>query len=395
MNKKKIVAVMLATSACTTSILVHDTIKAHANEHKFGHVVNVSSSLRVRSKANTNSSVLGYLHNGEKVNIIGKSGSWYKISFRGKIGYVYGSYIKEGSSHTPSTANFSGKGKVVHVTTSLRVRSGATISSSVLGYLYQGNTVDIVGKSGSWYKINFKGKTGYVSGDYIEEVNGNTNNSNNINNNTTDLGGKVGQVINVTSSLRIRSGASTSHSIVGYLSNGEKFDINGRTGDWYKIKSKGISGYIHKDYVKILPQGEDDNTNSNNSESVSGRGKVINVSSNLRVRNAPSTSSSVVAYLLPEQTFDILGKSGSFYKIKHNSGTGYIHQDYVQVIGQSSNNTGNSNNSSDTNVLNEYGKLVNVSTSLRLRKSASTSSEVVGYLFPGETFKVTDRKSVV
>lgn len=384
MNKKKVMAVMLATSACTTSILVHGTIKAHASEHKIGHVVNVSTSLRVRSSANTNSKVLGYLHNGEKVNIIGKTGSWYKISFSGKTGYVYGSYIREGSNnHEASTANLSKRGKVVNVETSLRVRSGASTSHAVIGYLHEGNTFDIVGKSGSWYKINFNGKHGYVSSEYVKEISGNNNSSNNS---STDLGGKVGQVVNVTTSLRVRSGASTSYSIVGYLSNGEKFDINGRKGDWYKIKSRSVSGYIHKNYVKILAQGESNDYNSGNVESASGRGKVINVSSNLRVRNAPSTNSSVVAYLLSEQIFDILGKSGSFYKIRHNSGTGYIHQDYVQVIGQSGSNSGN-----DGTVLNEYGKLVNVSTSLRLRKSPHSSSEVVGYLFPGETFKVTAR----
>ena len=386
MNKKKVMAVMLATSACTTSILVHGTIKAHASEHKIGHVVNVSTSLRVRSSANTNSKILGYLHNGEKVNIIGKTGSWYKISFNGKIGYVYGSYIKEGSSNNESsTSKISKRGKVVNVETSLRVRSGASTSHSVIGYLYDGNIFNIVGKSGSWYKISFNGKKGYVSSEYVKEISENDNSSNNS---STDLGGKVGQVVNVTTSLRVRSGASTSYSIVGYLSNGEKFDINGRKGDWYKIKSRSVSGYIHKNYAKILAQGDSDDSN-NNTVSSSGKGKVINVSSNLRVRNAPSTNSSVVAYLLAEQTFDILGKSGSFYKIRHSSGIGYVHEDYVQVIGQSGNNS--SNSVDDSTVINEYGKLVNVSTSLRLRKSPNSSSEVVGYLFPGETFKVVAR----
>ena len=388
MNKKKVMAIMLATSACTASILMHGTVKSHASEHKIGHVVNVSTNLRVRSSANTNSKVLGYLHNGEKVNIIEKTGSWYKIDFNGKIGYVHGDYIKEGESNTNSVTNSSKKGKVINVTTSLRVRSGASTSHSVIGYLYKGNTFDIISKSGSWYKISFNGKIGYISGEYVQEING----SNNSSSNSTDLGGKVGQVTNVTTRLRIRSGASTSYSIVGYLSNGDEFDITGRTGDWYKIKAKGINGYIHKNYVKILSQGEDGYTDSSNLQSASGRGKVINVSSNLRVRNAPSTNSSVVGYLLAEQTFDILGKSGSFYKIKHTNGTGYIHQDYVQVIGQSSNNNGNSgSNISDDGLLNEYGKLVNVSTSLRLRKSPDANSEVVGYLFPGETFKVTAR----
>lgn len=389
MDKKKIMALMLATSAGTGAVLMHDTVTAHADEYRStGHVVNVTSSLRVRSGASTSSDVLGYLHNGEKVNIIGKSGSWHKIDFKGKTGYVHGDYIKEDSEGSDSGSEYSGKGKVINVSSSLRIRSGASTSHSVIGYLYEGNTFDILGKSGGWYKISSNGRTGYISGDYVQVI-GENSGSNNGNNSNNDLGGKVGQVINVSSSLRIRSGASTSHSVVGYLSNGEKFDIIGRSGDWYKIKTRGNTGYVHKDYVKIIGQGEDNNS-SNNSESNSGRGKVINITSNLRIRNAPSTNSSVVGYLLEGQIFDILGKSGSFYKIRHNGTTGYIHQDYVQVIEEGNNSGGN--DSSDNESLNEYGKVVNVSTSLRLRKSPSTSSSVIGYLFPGETFKVTARE---
>ncbi len=399
MDKKKIMALMLATSAGTGAVLMHDTVTAHADEYRStstGHVVNVTSNLRVRSSASTSSDVLGYLHNGEKVNIIGKAGSWYKIDFKGNTGYVYGDYIKagSGSSNSGSEAS-SGKGKVINVTSSLRIRSGASTSHSVIGYLYEGNTFDIIGKSGGWYKINSNGRTGYISGEYVQVI-GENSGSNSGNSGNNDLGGKVGQVTNVTSSLRIRSGASTSHSIVGYLSNGDKFDIVGRSGDWYKIKTRGNTGYVHKDYVKIVGQGDDNNTSGgSSSENASGKGKVINITSNLRIRNAPSTSSSVIGYLLEGQTFDILGKSGSFYKIKHNGTTGYIHQDYVQVIGEGSNSGGSNNNSgsnSSSESLNEYGKVVNVSTSLRLRKSPSTSSSVVGYLFPGETFKVTSRE---
>lgn len=401
MDKKKIVALMLATSAGTGAALMHNTV-AHADEYKLsGHVVNITSVLRVRAKSSTDSEILGYLRNGDKVNIKEKSGDWYKIDFEGKTAYVYGEYIKEGSNNS-SSEKAKGKGKVVNVTSSLRIRSGAGTNHSVVGYLYEGNTFDILEKSGDWYKINHNGRTGYVYGEYVRQAGESSSNSNSNNNNNNNLGGKVGQVVDVTSSLRIRSGAGTSHSVVGYLSNGEKFDITGRSGDWYKIKTTSYSGYVHKDYVKILGQGSSSSSNSSSSNSGSsnnevqekGRGKVVNITSNLRIRNAPSTNSSVIGYLLDGQIFDIVGRSGSWYKIKHDGSTGYVHKDYVSVIGQgnSSNNSGSSSSSSSSGQsVSEYGKVVNVSTSLRLRRGPSTNSSVVGYLFPGETFKITER----
>ncbi|WP_257211003.1 SH3 domain-containing protein, partial [Bacillus wiedmannii] len=45
-----------------------------------------ATSLRVRSAANTSSSILGNLKNGEKVTVLGKANGWAKISYQGKEG---------------------------------------------------------------------------------------------------------------------------------------------------------------------------------------------------------------------------------------------------------------------------------------------------------------------
>ncbi len=50
----------------------------------------------------------------------------------------------------------------------LNVRSGAGTKYSSLGTLKKGDAVTIVGTSGGWHKIKFRGREGYVSADYIE-----------------------------------------------------------------------------------------------------------------------------------------------------------------------------------------------------------------------------------
>lgn len=59
-----------------------------------------------------------------------------------------------------------------------------------------------------------------------------------------------GQVINVSTNVRLRQSAGTSSMVLGYLSNGQLFNIKGKSGDWYNIELNGMVGYIHKDYVK-------------------------------------------------------------------------------------------------------------------------------------------------
>ena len=232
-------------------------------------------------------------------------------------------------------------------------------------------------------------------------------NSNQLEENNQTRSVKKGQVITVSTNLRIRKSPSTSSDVIGYLTNGEIFNIDGKEGSWYKINANGKVGYIHGDYVKEVSGNS--NSSSNNSGSNSNldtslagkKGTVVNVSTSLRVRQSPSTSSSVVGSLRGGQTFEIKGKSGSWYYINANGLTGYIHGDYVQVGENSSNNGGQSsgnngqssenNSGMDTSLAGKTGKVVNVSTSLRIRQSPSTSSSVVGSLSAGQTFKINGK----
>lgn len=232
-------------------------------------------------------------------------------------------------------------------------------------------------------------------------------NSNQLEENNQTRSVKKGQVINVSTNLRIRKSPNTSSDVIGYLTNGEIFNIDGKEGSWYKINANGKVGYIHGDYVKEVSGDSNGSSNSSGSNSnldtslAGKKGTVVNVSTSLRVRQSPSTSSSVVGSLRGGQTFEIKGKSGSWYYINANGLTGYIHGDYVQVGENSSNNGGQSsgnngqssenNSGMDTSLAGKTGKVVNVSTSLRIRQSPSTSSSVVGSLSAGQTFKINGK----
>ena len=87
---------------------------------------------------------------------------------------------------------------------------------------------------------------------------------------------------------------------------------------------------------------------------------------------------------------------GSWYKIKYNSGYGYVHKDYILVDGSSNNttngstnnnstnngnNASNESNNSSENVINKTGYVYNVSSGgLNVRSAASTSSTILGTL---------------
>ena len=53
--------------------------------------------------------------------------------------------------------------------------------------------------------------------------------------------------------LNVRSGPSTSYSIVGTLNNGENVEILSRDNNWYEVSANNLTGYVSASYIKLSP----------------------------------------------------------------------------------------------------------------------------------------------
>ncbi|MGL4848668.1 MAG: SH3 domain-containing protein, partial [Clostridium sp.] len=181
MKKKKAVALVLAASTSATVVLAKNAITAHAdtlngsknnikNENistNRGKVINITSSLRVREGASTNTPVVGYLKNGDIVNILGKSNNFYKISVNGTIGYVYSDYIENLNKNNSNNNSEAKVGTIINIESNLRFRSAPTVDSNVLGYFIDGQKVNIIGQANGWTKVSYEGQVGYIDSDYV------------------------------------------------------------------------------------------------------------------------------------------------------------------------------------------------------------------------------------
>ena len=212
--------------------------------------VKADGGLRVRKGPGISYGIVEYLYDGAKVEITQtqKEGSvtWGKVA----NGWISMDYVKldSGSDQTPQQPQEPQEPQqpqsqtgTVRVDSYLRVRNGPGTSYAVCGYLYNGNTVQItetrtVGST-LWGKI----ANGWISLDYVELKN------------TVGSGSSapaaVTKTVN-TDCLRVRSGAGTSNSIVGYLYYGAKVEILETTAvngsNWGRI----AQGWISMDYVK-------------------------------------------------------------------------------------------------------------------------------------------------
>lgn len=136
--------------------------------------VKCSSSVNFRSAPNTSSTSYGELKNGTKVNVVGVSSGWYKVTYNGKTGYIHPDYItlassSAGTAIAPSNTvtSTTGTAGTVKCSSSVNLRSAANTSSSILAELKNGTAVTVLSTSNGWSKVSYAGKTGYISADYL------------------------------------------------------------------------------------------------------------------------------------------------------------------------------------------------------------------------------------
>ena len=216
--------------------------------------VKCSSSVNFRSAPNTSSTSYGELKNGTKVNVVGVSSGWYKVTYNGKTGYIHPDYItlassSAGTAIAPSNTvtSTTGTAGTVKCSSSVNLRSAANTSSSILAELKNGTAVTVVSTANGWCKVTCSGKTGYIKQDYVSTTGS-------VSNNTSASTGTAA-VVKCSSTVNFRSAASTSSTILGELKNGTAVTVLSTSNGWSKVSYAGKTGYISADYLVTASSG--------------------------------------------------------------------------------------------------------------------------------------------
>ena len=350
-----------------------------------------ANQLNVRTSPNENGQVIGTLHKNDKVNVLDKSiDGWYKIDFNGRRAYVSSKYVnlisyKNNEVKTEVKKEpIEGTGKV-NINTALNVRQASTTNSRIIGSLKGGEKVNIISESNGFYKIEFNNSYGYVYSKYIskdgdsekvqvvkqEEVKKEKVDESKKEAKATPKAepvvlavrslNKTG-IVNVSSSLNVREGASTSSKVIGSLSGNTKVTIVGEEGAFYKIEYKGSHGYVAKEYIKDIKDEVVTEPEKPSNPENSNKTGVVTASKGLNVRKEANTSSQIIGILNSGESVEIIGEENGFYKITYKGQEAYASKNYINIFDGNSNvNPGlDIGNASKTNYgvsLNEYIKL--------------------------------------
>lgn len=136
-------------------------------------------------------------------------------------------------------------------------------------------------------------------------------------------------VSQVTDYVNIREQANTSSRIVGKIYNNcaavIEETVEGEGGSWYRIHSGTVTGYIKAQYFITGEAAE------KLAQSIGREFATVNTE-NLRLREQPDLSSSVLTMLSQGARYVVLGEEGIFYKVEVDADlVGYVAQEYCRT----------------------------------------------------------------
>ena len=168
------------------------------------------------------------------------------------------------------------------------------------------------------------------------------------------------------SSLNVRSGPSTSYTVVTTVKKNDKVNILQSSNGWYKIEtSSGKQGWVSSSYISASNSNTNNSTNNNTQSNIA----IVNTDG-LNFRNGAGTSYSIIKVLNKGEKVEVISESNGWSKVKHDSRLGYVASQYI-----------------DKATTNYTIKEVNTD-GLNVRNGPSTSYESIGKIDKGTSVEV-------
>ncbi|MDK0627450.1 SH3 domain-containing protein [Clostridium perfringens] len=195
MKRKKLSIFILSAVIVTSSISYGISAKADELKEVKGYNQNINASTQ-KGVANNkvsvkkvNGEILGYANPFTMLQILNTNESIVEvITQNGLRGYLNADeFTLVESAINDKLIEKNMEGHVTNVSTVLNLRKEPRIGSEIINRLINNTKVNIIGKQGSWYKIEVNGQKGYVYGMFLNEGTIKDKNSNIVSNKKSEV----------------------------------------------------------------------------------------------------------------------------------------------------------------------------------------------------------------
>lgn len=134
----------------------------------------------------------------------------------------------------------------------------------------------------------------------------------------------LGMSVISSGNLNIRQEASTDSEVIGILTNHNACELLEDAGEWYKVTSGKVTGYVNKQYLVTGDEAE------SIAEQEIKTVATVNTET-LNVRAEKSTDSAVLSQVGNSEAFTVNSVADGWVEISVDDSVGYISQDYVTL----------------------------------------------------------------
>ncbi|MBK3493404.1 SH3 domain-containing protein [Viridibacillus sp. YIM B01967] len=205
--------------------------------------------------------------------------------------------------HTEAAASTSYK-----VTASqLTLREGPSTSTKKLTSIPKDKKLTKISTKGTWFKVKYSGKTGWVSSKYLSKV-------------TTTVSKATKTATAKVDNLNIRSGAAATFKSLGKLTKGTKGTVLDEKNGWVRIKTDKYTGWVSKSYLTIKTTTSSNTTNTAATNDNVGKYFLVTIADlNVREKAFSTAGTAILGTVKKGSVFKILKQSGDWIHIEYKT----------------------------------------------------------------------------
>jgi uncharacterized protein YgiM (DUF1202 family) len=130
----------------------------------------------------------------------------------------------------------------------VNLRTAPDMSASVIQSFRPGAQAEVLQRGTAWHRVRIAGVTGFMRAEFLSI--GGSGGSGGGGGSTT---GNFGVVNNPRSTqvLNLRETPSLNARVLSFYRNGKQVEILGTTGDWFRVRVDGMTGYMVRQFVRV------------------------------------------------------------------------------------------------------------------------------------------------
>ena len=227
-----------------------------------------------------------------------KQGDWYQIRVGNEVAYLPSTYLVESRPVD----------KTMVLLKDTQIRRSPDVSAGLVGAVREGQQLKVNRQAEKWYRGQVGNVIGYVESNVLVEIK-------NV--------GKENEMV-MGESVALRRAPTSGASQEGYVEQGERVEVLGRTGDWFSIKSRGKHGSAGSEKLGYVGVGS--------LLELEVMNKTLVVTQRTTLRRAPASTSEAVRDLEAEEKLKVSGLVWDWYLVNDGERSYYVHSSYLRDL---------------------------------------------------------------